>query len=56
MLSTARSVEDETPNARRNPIRNLEWWGDLSRLQTQNHDLNLYRELQRNSNSIKISI
>jgi len=33
-----------------------EWWGDLSQLQTQNHDLNLYREIQRNSNSIKISI
>jgi len=53
---TARSVEDETPNTRRNPNRNLEWWGDFSQLQTQNHGLNLYREIQRNSNSIKILI
>ena len=29
---TAHSVEDETPNARRNPNRNPEWWGDFSQL------------------------
>ena len=29
---TARSVEDETPNARWNPYRNPEWWGDFSQL------------------------
>jgi len=29
---TARSVEDETRNARRNPNRNPEWWGDFSQL------------------------
>ena len=44
-----RSVEDETSNARRNPNRNPEWCGDFSQLQTQNHDLNLCREIQRNS-------
>ena len=29
---TTRSVEDQTPNARRNPNRNPEWWGDFSQL------------------------
>jgi len=29
---TARFVEDETPNARWNPNRNPEWWGDFSQL------------------------
>ena len=28
--ATTRSVEDETPNARRNPNRNPEWWRDFS--------------------------
>jgi len=30
---TARSVEDETWNDRRNANRNPEWWGDFSQLQ-----------------------
>jgi len=60
--TTVRSVEYETPNARRNPTRNPEWWGDLSQLQPQNHEpgdteefkfnqnlnLNLYCEIRRN--------
>jgi len=32
-LYTARSVEDETRNDRRNANRNPEWWGDFSQLQ-----------------------
>jgi len=39
-------VEDETPNACRNPNRNPEWSEDLSQLQTQNHDLNLYLDTE----------
>jgi len=54
--ATARSVEDETRNDRRNANRNPEWWGDFSQLQKSNQNLNLYWEIQRNSNSIKISI
>jgi hypothetical protein len=53
---TARSVRDETRNDRRNANRNPEWFGDLSQLQNKNHNLNLYWEIQRNSNLIKISI
>jgi len=30
---TARSVEDETRNDRRNANRNPEWWGDFIQLQ-----------------------
>jgi polysaccharide pyruvyl transferase WcaK-like protein len=41
---------------RQNPNRNSEWWGVLSKLQTQNHDLNLYREIQRNSNFAVIGV
>ena len=33
--STARSVEDETRNDRRNANRNPEWCGDFSQLQIQ---------------------
>ena len=29
---TARSVEDETRNDRRNANRNPEWWGDVSQI------------------------
>jgi len=32
MAYTARSVEDETRNDRRNANRNPEWWGDFSQL------------------------
>jgi len=55
-VCTARSVEDETQNDRRNANRNPEWWGDFSQLQNSNHNLNLYWEIRRNSDSIKISI
>jgi len=56
---TARSVEDETRNAELNGNRNPEWWGNFSQMQIQikqNLNLNLYREIPRNSNPIKISI
>ena len=33
IVGTARSVEDETRNDRRNANRNSEWWGDFSQLQ-----------------------
>jgi len=33
--STARSLEDETRNARRNANRNPEWWEDFSQLHIQ---------------------
>ena len=56
---TARSVEDETRNAELNGNQNPEWWGDLSQLQIQikqKSQFELYREIPRNSNPIKISI
>ena len=47
-----------TRNAQWNANQNHECWGDLGQLQIQNQnlDLNLFREIQRSSNSIKISI
>jgi len=59
LTDTARSVEDETRNAELNGNRNPEWWGDFNQLQIQSRrplNLNLYREIPRNSNPIKISI
>ena len=56
VFCTARCVEDETRNDRRNANRNPEWWADLSQLQNYKHNLDLYWEIQRNSNSIEISI
>ena len=53
---TARSVEDETRYHRRNADSNPEWWGDFSQPQSQNRNSNLCWEIQRKSNSIKISV
>jgi len=59
VAATARSVEDETRNVELNGNRNPECWGYFSQLQIQikqKSQLNLYREIPRNSNPIKISI
>jgi len=52
-MLTARSMEDETRNARRNANRNPEWWGDFSQLQIQIKPKPGFEFVPRNTGELK---
>jgi len=50
---TARSMEDETRNARRNANRNPEWWGDFSQLIIQIKPKSQFEFVPRDTSEFK---
>jgi len=51
----ARSLEDETLNARQNAIRNPEWWGNVSQLQFQIKPKSRFEFVPRDTEEFKFN-
>ena len=52
-MGTARSAEDETPNAELYGYRNPEWWGDFSQLQIQIKHKSQFEFVPRDTSKFK---